>query len=69
MRNYNYVVISRVLCALIPDSERVELLGRICMHLSLHPGRAFTEAGYDYFCKKLNALEKEYGTSPEVWGS
>lgn len=67
MGNYNYVVISRVLCALIPDSEKVKILSALCEYWSGHVRRYFTEEGYNYFCQKLNELEKEHMLNPEVW--
>ena len=57
---YNMAVIERIQCSLIPDSEKHRLLENLCKYWRVCPDRCFTEEGYDYFCKKLNQLEKEY---------
>lgn len=65
VRDYNRAVVNRVKCALIPDSEKARILENLCEYWSSHIRRYFTEEGYDYFCQKINTLEKEYSGNAE----
>lgn len=70
-KEYNRAVVNRVRCALIPDSEKVRILGNLCEYWYGHIRFWFSEENYDYFCKKLNDLERKYSENakgtPEVY--